>query len=112
MDGTVDIIGVIVVATDVTDLNKAQERLRQSYEERATLQASEAAANEASRLKTEFVANISHEIRTPIAGVINMAELLLDDSTLAEAHRVSIGKIMRSGEILLEMVGMVLDMVR
>ncbi|ORY59038.1 hypothetical protein BCR35DRAFT_201665 [Leucosporidium creatinivorum] len=110
VDGTVDIIGVIVVATDVTDLNKAQERLRQSYEERAHLQASEAAANEASRLKTEFVANISHEIRTPIAGVINMAELLLDDTTLAEVHRTSIGKIMRSGEILLEMVGMVLDM--
>lgn len=66
-DGTVEITGVIVVATDVTDLNLAQERLRKSYEDRAQLQASEAAANEASRLKSEFVANISHEIRTPIA---------------------------------------------
>jgi signal transduction histidine kinase len=40
--------------------------------------------------------------------MIGMAELLLDDTTLAETHRVSISKIMRSGEILLELVGMVL----
>lgn len=108
VDGTVDIIGVIVVSTDVGDLKLAQERLRESYEVRSHLQASEAAANEASRLKSDFVTNISHEIRTPIAGMIGMAELLLDETTLAESHRVGISKIMRSGEILLEMVGMVL----
>ncbi|KAK4048495.1 hypothetical protein OIO90_005826 [Microbotryomycetes sp. JL221] len=109
-DGKSEIVGAVVVATDVTDLNLAQERLRQSYEDRARLQASEAAANEASRLKSSFVANISHEIRTPIAGMIGMAELLLDETTLAEPHRQAVSKIMRSGEILLEMVGMVLDM--
>ncbi|KAK4049787.1 hypothetical protein OIV83_003843 [Microbotryomycetes sp. JL201] len=109
-DGRTEIVGAVVVATDVTDLNLAQERLRQSYEDRARLQASEAAANEASRLKSSFVANISHEIRTPIAGMIGMAELLLDETTLAESHRQAVSKIMRSGEILLEMVGMVLDM--
>lgn len=37
-----------------------------------------------------------------------MAELLLEETDLKDTHRVQIGKIMRSGEILLEMVGMVL----
>ncbi|KDE04642.1 hypothetical protein MVLG_04941 [Microbotryum lychnidis-dioicae p1A1 Lamole] len=109
-DGTQKITGCIIVATDVTDMRIAQEQLRESYEERAKLLASETAAIEASRLKTEFVANTSHETRTPVAGIIGLAELLLDDPTLPEQHRSSVAKIMRSGEILLEMIGMVLDM--
>ncbi|KAM0746104.1 hypothetical protein T439DRAFT_360678 [Meredithblackwellia eburnea MCA 4105] len=109
-DGSAFIEGAVIVSTDVTDLNEAHEQLSRSYQESTALRASEEAAIAASRLKSEFVANISHEIRTPIAGMIGMAELLLGDDTLSDAHRVAIGKIMRSGEILLEMVGMVLDM--
>lgn len=66
-DGVPLIKGVIVVATDVTDLNLAHEQLRASFQEKAKIQASETAANEANRLKTEFVANLSHELRSPVA---------------------------------------------
>lgn len=48
------------------------------------------------------------QVDSALQGMIGMAELLLDETTLADAHRLSIQKIMRSGEILLEMVGMVL----
>jgi signal transduction histidine kinase len=58
--------------------------------------------------RTEFVTNISHEIRTPIAAVIEICELLLDDSTLMEGHRSLVEKSLRSGQILLELIGMVL----
>ena len=58
-DGAVKISGAIVVSTDVTDLTGAQEGLQQSYIESGRLRASEEAAIEASRLKSEFVANIS-----------------------------------------------------
>ena len=56
------ITGCIVVAHDITDLVTTQTRLKQSYEERAKLQASETAATEASRLKSEFLALTSHEL--------------------------------------------------
>ena len=42
--------------------------------------------------------------------MLGMAELLLDDPSLSGTHRDSVQKIMRSGEILLDMVGLVLDM--
>lgn len=100
--------GVIVVASDVTDLIVAERALKRADLERAELVASETAAKEASRLKTSFVTNISHEIRTPIAGMIGIAELLLADPTVGAAHRRLLDKSLQSGEILLELVGMVL----
>jgi PAS domain S-box-containing protein len=41
-------------------------------------------AEEASALKSEFLANISHELRTPMNGVIGMTELLADTDLSAE----------------------------
>lgn len=63
------------------------------------LEAARQKAEEASRLKSEFLANVSHEIRTPLNGMIGFLKLILEgmaDDTeeqnqfLAEAHHLSI----------------------
>ncbi|KAG9011619.1 hypothetical protein FRB93_002680 [Tulasnella sp. JGI-2019a] len=105
-----NVLGVIIVASDATDIEAAAATLQQAEVERTNLMASETAAREASMLKTHFVANISHEIRTPIAHMIGISELLLADPTLSENQRDLVEKCLHSGEILLELVGMVLDM--
>lgn len=43
-------------------------------------------AEEASRAKSEFLANLSHEIRTPIHGIQGMHALLLESSLTPEQH--------------------------
>ncbi|GAA5902646.1 uncharacterized protein JCM6883_007193 [Sporobolomyces salmoneus] len=103
------ITGCIVVAHDITDLVTTQTRLKQSYEERAKLQASETAATEASRLKSEFLALTSHELRTPIAHMLGLSELLLSEP-LSDSQKSLAAQILRSGDVLLEMIGQVLDM--
>lgn len=45
-----------------------------------------------------------------IAGMIEICELLLDEPTLALEHRLLVQKCLRSGHILLDLVGMVLDL--
>ncbi|MHC5599192.1 MAG: ATP-binding protein [Nostoc sp.] len=63
------------------------------------LEAARQKAEEASRLKSEFLANVSHEIRTPLNGMIGFLKLILEgmaddpeeqNQFLAEAHNLSI----------------------
>lgn len=66
------------------------------------------AALEASKLKSEFVANISHEIRTPISAVIGMSELLLDTPLDSEQKQFA-GLVKDSAESLLTIINDILD---
>ncbi len=63
------------------------------------LEAARQKAEEASRLKTEFLTNVSHEIRTPLNGMIGFQRLILDgmaddveeqNQFLLEAHKLSL----------------------
>lgn len=62
-----------------------------------------------SRLKSEFVANISHGIRTPINGIVGMASLLAETELTPEQREYAEG-ITQSAEALLALVNDVLDL--
>jgi two-component system sensor histidine kinase/response regulator len=71
----------------------------------ATLEAEAAAAG---RIKAQFLANISHELRTPMNGVLGMAELL-NDTALTDEQREYIDVLTSSARSLLRVVDDVLD---
>ncbi|HEX7813918.1 hybrid sensor histidine kinase/response regulator [Dyella sp.] len=68
-------------------------------------------AEQTSAAKTQFLATLGHEIRTPMTGVIGMAELLLGTS-LTEKQREYTLAMQRSGALLLKLVNEALDLAR
>jgi signal transduction histidine kinase len=71
-------------------------------------------ALEAERLRTQFLANTSHELRSPLHAVLGYTDLLLRgvDGPLADAQRHSLDHIQRSGAQLLFIIQEVLDLAR
>lgn len=89
---------VIHVFDDVTEQRRAA----------ADLQRARAEAEAANQAKTEFLANISHELRTPINGVLGLAQLARRSDSL-EQQRDYLDRIVRSGQRLLQIVNDLLD---
>jgi len=88
----------LLLARDVSERKRALAAMRQAME----------AAEAASRAKTRFVANISHELRTPMNGILGMTELALD-TTLTDEQLEYLTMIKSSAESLLGLLNEVLD---
>ncbi|HWR98500.1 MAG TPA: ATP-binding protein, partial [Candidatus Methanoperedens sp.] len=101
--GIFDDVGRILeiqsVGRDVTDLRRAAEALQSAKEE----------AESSSRAKSDFLARMSHEVRTPMSGVLGMAELLLL-TELDPVQRRYAETIVQSGSFLLNVLNDVLDL--
>jgi signal transduction histidine kinase/DNA-binding response OmpR family regulator len=90
------------------DLTWAHAQEKQALSHSQILKARVAEVEEGSRLKSEFLATMSHEVRTPMNGVIGMTGLLLDTKLSLEQREYA--EIVRSsGEDLLHIVNDILD---
>lgn len=78
-------------------------RQRQEQLERRAIQ-----ADERNRAKSELLARISHEVRTPINGVLGMTDVLAQTPLSLGQHRY-LEVINSSGQLLLEIVNDLLD---
>jgi CheY-like chemotaxis protein/nitrogen-specific signal transduction histidine kinase len=81
---------------------------RQLAELRTALAEAREQAEAASRARSEFLSNVSHEVRTPMNGVIGMTTLLLD-TDLDRRQREYAGVIRSSADALLLVINDLLD---
>lgn len=106
---------VHVIARSAKRIQRQAEALAQTNHEllKAVESASRnaAAAEKASRHKSEFLAHMSHELRTPLNGVIGMAELLTTTSLDERQHKMATD-VMRSGALLMAIINNILDMAK
>jgi signal transduction histidine kinase/CheY-like chemotaxis protein len=77
--------GLVTLAVILWNVTLRRAIRRQTHKIQALLEE----AQEASRLKSEFLANVSHEIRTPIHGILALQAMLLD-STLGPEQKEQI----------------------
>lgn len=66
-------------------------------------------AEEASKTKTDFLATVSHEVRTPLNGVLGMLGVLQESSGLSEEQSIHIRTAYRSAQHLLTILNEILD---
>lgn len=78
------------------------------------LQQKTAEAEEASRLKTQFLSNVSHELRTPLNAIIGYTSLVLDETygPVNPALRPALEGTARNAEDLLQLVNDLLDLTK
>ncbi|MGY6706718.1 MAG: ATP-binding protein [Rhizobiaceae bacterium] len=94
--------GYCAVLRDITNWKRAEEELTQAR----------AQAERSSSQKTEFLARVSHEVRTPLNAIIGFSELMLDEKFGPignERYRDYLRDINRSGNHVLDLVNDLLD---
>jgi PAS domain S-box-containing protein len=119
--------GHIVVASlfDVTDrVREAEARREAEHSERLAAAAANATldqlsrdlarardrAEQANEAKSRFLAGITHELRTPLHGLLGYAEMLMLEGGLSPKQSERVETMMAAGQHLLSMVNDVLDM--
>lgn len=97
--------GFVSIQTDVTESYLLQEKLK----------AAKKAADIASRTKSNFLANISHELRSPLNAIIGFAEVIEGHQEWPESHarfRDYASDIRQAGKYLLELINDIIDVAR
>lgn len=105
-------VAVQGIGRDITDRKATEQKLRESAEELQTkneeLSRALRLAREATQLKEQFLANTSHELRTPMNGIMGMTNLLRD-TALSEDQREYVEAVGQSANDLLLIINDLLD---
>ena len=85
---------------DLTEKESVEHALHQAI----------AQAEAASRAKSLFLANMTHELRTPMNAVLGYAQIMRNDPTIPDGHRQAVNAIMNAGNLLMDLINDILDL--
>src|SRR5438552_8077135 len=100
--------------SDPSDPNALKKRVLALEHQADEAQRSIAELRSRDALKTQFLSNISHDLRTPLAAIITHAEILRDGmlGELNQKQSESVAGIVSGGQQLLDMIDEILSYVR
>jgi len=104
-DGT-KLVKALLASMDVSQEKKAE------IESHKALKDAYRAAENASRAKTEFLSNMSHDIRTPMNAIVGLTAIAGANIESQDTVVECLGKITKSSRHLLGLINEVLDMAR
>ena len=90
------------ITASYAQLSESNRRLRSSLER----------LQELDRMKSSFLATVSHELKTPLTSVIGYSEMLIEGMAgeVSEEQRKYLNTIKDKGESLLQLIGSLLDL--
>ena len=94
------VIGIVGISIDITERKKMEEDLRKA----------KLAAEAADKAKSEFIANMSHDIRTPITGILGLAQEFYENATTINAKNDA-KTLMSATHELLNLLNEIIDVV-
>ena len=97
---------VLLMGQDITEEKREEIQARQALQEACD------AANRASQAKTDFLSNMSHDIRTPMNAIIGMTAIAGAHIDQKERVQDCLGKITQASRHLLGLINEILDMSR
>ena len=98
-----------VVAGYARDLREHKRMVREIEENAAKLEIAMKEAQAANNAKSDFLAGMSHEMRTPLNAVIGLAGLTLEIEGLNDEAKNNLEKVFNAGSTLLNIVNDILD---
>ncbi|KAG2613401.1 probable histidine kinase 1 [Panicum virgatum] len=108
-------IGVNYVAMDITDQVKRREKMADIRVREAIQNAKETELSRSLHITEEtmrakqMLATMSHEIRSPLSGVLSMAEILATTKLDKEQHQL-LQVMLSSGDLVLQLINDILDL--
>jgi PAS domain S-box-containing protein len=113
-----ELSGHIVVMHDITERKEAAGRIQSQNEAlaRANRELAKARedAEEATRLKSQFLATMSHELRTPLNAIIGYTEIQLAGMSgpMSEEQQSYQRRVLSNSEHLLKLINEILDLAK
>lgn len=94
----------------ITNFLKIAEDVSEKKRMEIDLKAALGKAEESSRLKSSILANVNHELRTPLMGILGMSQLLMEELEDDSEHFKMVERILNSGTRLMNTLNSILDL--
>lgn len=95
-------VGVVKTFTDITKLKRIEKKLIKAKKK----------AEESDKLKSSFLSNMSHELRSPMNSILGFSDLLLDNTLDIKTKDSYLDIIQNAGTDLLKLIDDIIDVAK
>lgn len=93
----------------ISDISHHKAYQQALIREKELAESAQKKAEEANQVKSEFIASVSHEFRTPLNAIMGFADIMAQDEALPEEYQIFTQEIQQSGQHLIHLVNNLLE---